>query len=183
MRTALLVVFACSIAKLFAAEFASDTSRPSPDAAWLVSWHCARTWQPKSCSVALSRATDGKVFFTHRTSDRYIAAMWSADSTRCLLLDAPDNANSYLWLFRVRGREVATEKLDYEKISERVEAAVPATRRKDPGVTRSGIEKIEWASSAAVRLHITYNNLPVLVVVDVTKPNAPSIRVLSSNKT
>jgi hypothetical protein len=133
--------------------------------------------------VALSRRSDQKVLFTHHTSDRYIKAVWTSDSTRCVLLDAPDNANSHLWLFRVQGRDIATEKLDYEKISDRIEAAVPAARRQEPAVMRSGIEKIEWASSAALRLHITYNNVPVLVAVDITKPNSPSIRVLSSNKT
>ena len=155
-----------------------DDSRPSPDRHWIVSWHCKRTWQPDSCSISLSRQLDGKVFFTHQTNDRYIQAAWTSDSSECVLLDAPDNANSYLWLFRVNGREVTTETLDYEKISANIEAAVPAARRQEPAVTRSSIEKIEWPSSAALRLHITYNNLSVLVDVDVAKPNSPRFRVL-----
>jgi hypothetical protein len=83
--------------------------------------------------------SDGKVFFTHHTSDRYIAAVWSSDSTKCVLLDAPDNASSYLWLFRVRGRDIATEKLDYEDISKTIEAAVPSARPREDALTRSGI--------------------------------------------
>jgi hypothetical protein len=78
---------------------------------------------------------------------------------------------------------MATEKLDYEKIAADIEAAVPAARRQEPAITRSGIEKIEWPSSSELRLHILYNNVPVLVVVDVAQPNAPNIRVLSHNET
>ncbi len=155
----------------------------SPDRRWTVAWNCKGTWQPDSCTIALSRRADGKVFFTHETSDRYIKAVWSSDASRCIVLDAPDNANSYLWLFRVRGREIATEKLDYEKIGSDIEAAVPAARRQEPAMTRSGIEKIEWPSSSELRLHVLYNNVPVLVVVDVAQPNSPNIRVLSHNET
>jgi hypothetical protein len=168
---------ACAFATLPEHESAS------PDGRWLVRSHCGDTSQPDSCSIVLSRRADGKVFFTHHTFPRYIKATWSSDSSRCILLDAPDNANSYLWLFRVQGRDIATEKLDYAKISARIEAAVPAARRQEPSVTRSGIEKIEWPSSSQLRLHITYNNVPVVVAVDLTKPKSPSIRVLSHNET
>src|SRR5205823_7376277 len=133
-----------------------------------------------SCSIALSHRSDHQVFFTHHTSDRYIKAVWSSDSTRCVFLDAPDNANSYLWLFRVRGRDIATEKLDYEKISAAIEAAAPAARRYDPAGPgpRSGIDKLEWPSSSELRLHITYNNVPVVVALAVAKPHSPTIPVL-----
>lgn len=162
------------LATAFAKAFASE-SRPSPDGRWLVAWNCDR---PDSCTITLSRRADGSLFFTHRTNQRHIAAVWSADSNRCLVLDAPDNANSYLWLFRTHGRDVITEKLDYDKISERIEAAVPAAGLREPAVTRSGIDKIEWLSASEFRLHIIYNNVPVLVLVDVTKLNSPSVRVL-----
>ena len=150
----------------------------SPDGRWLVASRCEDTAEADSCNVMVSRRADGKVFFTHHTFPRYIKAVWSSDSSRCVLLDAPDNANSYLWLFRVKGREVATEKLDYEKISADIEAAVPAARRHEPTVTRSGIEKIEWPSSSQLRLHVTYNNVPVVVALDVAKPHSPTISVL-----
>jgi hypothetical protein len=126
---------------------------------------------------------DGKVFFTHHTVPRYIKAVWSSDSSRCVLLDAPDNANSYLWLFRVKGREVATEKLDYDRISRDIETAIPATHRKEPDVTRSGIEKLEWISASELRLHIVYNNTSVVVVADVAEPTSPEFRVLPHNET
>jgi hypothetical protein len=180
MRAALLLAVVCSVDSAFAAGPRSSTSRPSPDGRWRVAWHCAGTWQADSCNIAVSRLSDGKVFFTHHTSDRYIAAVWSADSKMCILLDAPDNTNSYLWLFRVQGRDIATEKLDYEKIGHDIEAAVPAARRQEPGVTRGGFEKIVWSSARELRLHITYNNVPVLVAVDVGEPK---IRVLSHNET
>jgi len=127
----------------------------------------------------LSRRADGKIFFTHHTSPRYIKAVWSNDSSRCVLLDAPDNANSYLWLFRVKGHEVATEKLDYGKISADIEAAVPAARRQEPAVIRSGIEKIEWPSGSRLQLHIIYNNVPVVVVADVAEANTTKFRASS----
>jgi hypothetical protein len=149
----------------------------SPDGRWLVACACNGTG-PDSCTIVLSRRSDQKVFFTHHTNDRYIKAVWSSDSTRCVLLDAPDNANSFLWVFHVRRRDISTEKLDYDKISDRIEAAVAAARRREPSITRSGIEKIEWPSSAELRLHIIYNNVPVLVVFTVTKPHSPAIRVL-----
>jgi hypothetical protein len=183
MRRFLILALALASALTCSGDSSPHRKWMSPDGRWLVTCDCKGTWQPDSCSIALSRPSNGKVFFTHHTSDRYIKATWSADSNRCVLLDAPDNANSYLWLFRVQGRDIATERLDYEKISERIEASMPALRREEPAVTRSGIEKIEWESSAALRLHITYNNVLVLVVVDITKPNSPSIRVLSHSET
>jgi hypothetical protein len=155
----------------------------SPDGRWLMACDCKGTWQSDSCRIALSRLADKKVFFTHQTSDRYIKAVWSSDSSRCILLDAPDNANSYLWLFRVEGREVATEKLDYETITHDIEAAVPATHREEPNLTRSGIETLEWISSSELRLHITYNNTSVVVVADVAEPSSPKFHVLPHNET
>ena len=76
---------------------------------------------------------------------------------------------------------MATEKLDYEKIGSDIEAAVPAARRQEPAITRSGIEKIEWPSSSELRLHVLYNNVPVLVIVDVARSNSPKIRVLPND--
>jgi hypothetical protein len=160
-----------------------DDSRPSPDGRWIVTWHCKRSWQPDSCSISLSRQPDGKMFFTHQTNDRYIQAVWSNDSSKCVLLDAPDNANSYLWLFRVRGRDIATEKLDYAKICDEIESAIPATRRHEPDAARSGIEKIEWRSASELHLRILYNSVSVFVAADVAKPRFPKIRVLSHNET
>jgi hypothetical protein len=125
------------------------------------------------------------VFFTHHTSDRYIKAVWSSDSTRYVLLDAPDNANSYLWLFHVQGRDIATERLDYDKISNMIEAAVPAPRpRETPGfITRSGIDAITWLSPSELKLAITYNNIPVIVMCDVAKPHSPKFIVSSQRRT
>jgi hypothetical protein len=121
------------------------------------------------------------VFFTHHTNNRYttagyIRAVWSADSSRCVLL-YPQDRN--VWLFRVRGRDIATERLDYGRISDRIEAALAAGRRRKPAV----IERIEWSSAPELRLHITYDKLPVLVVVYVAKPNSPKIRVLRHDET
>jgi hypothetical protein len=118
----------------------------------------------------------------HHTSDRYIAAVWSPDSSKCVLLNAPNNANSYLRLFRVRDHEITTETLDYDNISNTIEDAVPAARPQKDALARSGIEQIEWLSPSQLRLHITYNNVPVVVALDVEKPHSPAIHVLS-NKT
>jgi hypothetical protein len=178
MRRVLIFVFTFASAFTCSGDPSPHREWTSPDGKWLVICDCKGTWQPDSCSIALSRRSDQKVLFTHHTNDRYIKAVWTSDSTRCLLLDAPDNANSYLWLFRVQGRDIATEKLDYAKISDRIEAAVSAARRQEPAITRSGIEEIEWPSSSELRLHILYNNVPVLVALDVTKPLFPTIRVL-----
>jgi hypothetical protein len=178
MRAVLLVTVNCSFAAISLGGPAPHREWRSPDSRWVVTCECKGTWQPESCSIALSRTSDRKVFFTHHTTDRYIAAAWSGDSRTCVLLDAPDNANSYLWLFRRQGRDIATEKLDYGTISDRIEAAVPAARRQEPAVTRSGIDKIEWQSSRELRLHVTHNNVPVLVTVDVAKPQSPAIHVL-----
>jgi len=111
--------------------------------------------------------------------------VWSSDSTRCVFLDAPDNANSYLWLFRVRGRDIGIEKLDYEKIGAAIEAAVPAARHYDPAGPgpRSGIEKMQWLSPSDLRLHIIYNNVPIRIAVGVTRAHLPKIRVLFTNET
>ena len=102
---------------------------PSPDGKWLFAWRCGDPPARHACNIALSVRAEGKVFFTHDTSPRHIKAVWSSDSSRCVLLDAPDDANSYLWLFRVNGREVVTEILDYEKISADIEP--PCLRHAD----------------------------------------------------
>jgi hypothetical protein len=178
MRRLLILALAFVSVLTCSADPSPHREWTSPDGKWLVTCDCKDRWQADSCSIALSRRSDQKVLFTHHTNDRYIKAVWTRDSTRCVLLDAPDTANSYLWLFRVRGGDIATKKLDYDKISDRIEASVPAARRQEPAITRSGIENIEWHSTAELRLHITYNNVPVLVALDVTKPHSPVIQIV-----
>jgi hypothetical protein len=152
-------------------------TRPSPDSRWKVTWRCQETPTPK-CSVIFSRVSDGRVFFRHSTFPCYIQAVWNRNSTKCLLLDAPDNANTFLWLFQIRNRHATTETLDYEAISAEIEQTRPEARRSEPQVTRSGVEKITWNSDSEVSLHITYNNVSVVVHVDTSKPGRPRITVV-----
>jgi hypothetical protein len=185
MRRVMVLAFSFASAATCLCQPAPHREWPSPDERWLVTCDCKGTWQPDSCSIALSRRSDAKVFFTHHTTDRYIKAVWSSDSTRCVLLDVPDNANSYLWLFRVQGRDIATEKLGYDKISKMIETALPATRpRETPGfITRSGIDAITWLSPRELKLAITYNNVPVIVTCDVAKRHSPKFIVSSQRGT
>ncbi len=185
MRWLAILAFMCASTLTCVGDPPAHREWASPDGKWLLVCDCKGTWQSDSCSIALSRRSDHKVFFTHHTSDRYIKAVWSSASTRCVFLDAPDNANSYLWLFRVKSRDIATEKLDYEKISAAIEAAAPAVRRYDPAGPgpRSGIDKLEWPSSSQLRLHIIYNNVPVTAALDIAKPQSPKIHVTPDKET
>jgi hypothetical protein len=178
MRPSLILALIFASTLTCSAEPSPHREWTSPDGKWLITCDCQGPWQANSCSIALSHRSDPKVLFTHHTNGRYTNAAWSGDSTRCVLLDAPDNANSHLWPFRVQGRDIVTEKLEYAKISDRIEAAVPAARRQESAVTRSGVETMEWPSVSELRLHILYNNVPVLVALDVTMPHSPAIRVL-----
>ena len=60
--------------------------------------------------------------------------------------------------------------MDIQVSGSDIEAAVPAARRQEPAMTRSGIEKIEWPSSSELRLHVLHNNVPVAVVESVELP-------------
>ncbi|PYJ95108.1 MAG: hypothetical protein DME62_02075 [Verrucomicrobia bacterium] len=54
-------------------------------------------------AISLCLATlMAKFFFRHSTFPRYIQAVWNHDSTKCLLLDAPDNASTFVWGFRIQ---------------------------------------------------------------------------------
>lgn len=157
-----------------------EAKRPSPDGRWAITWHCEDRWESDACSIALSRRSDGKVFFRHSTFPRYIKAVWNRNSTKCLLLDAPDNANTLLWLFRVRNRKATTEKLDYEAIGREIERARPETGILEPGsLLRSGVEKITWTSNSELHLKITYNNICVTLRIDTSKPNSAGIQFVS----
>jgi hypothetical protein len=147
-----------------------SNTRASPDGRWKVTWHCQQAPSPK-CSVTLSRVSDAHVFFQHSTFPRYIEAAWNRNSAKCIFLDAPGNANTLLWLFRIRNQQATAEKLDYEAISTEIERTKPQTRRSEPFVTRSGIEKISWESESELRLYITYNRIPVVLRLDTSRSN------------
>ncbi len=131
------------------------------------------------CIIALSRESGGQVLFRHSRFPRYIKAVWNRNSTKCLLLDASDNANTFFWLFRIRNQQKTVEKLDYEAISAEIERAKPETRRREPHMTRSDVEKMTWDSASDLRLHITYNNISVVARVETSTLNQPRITVLS----
>jgi hypothetical protein len=156
-----------------------NSTRRSPDGRWEVRWQCQETPTAK-CNLHFSRVSDGSVVFQHSTFPRFIRALWNRTSTKCLLLDAPDNASTFLWLFRIQKREVAVEKLDYEAIGTEIERTRPEARQRDPhSATRSGIEKIRWDSDSQLRLDVIYNNVHVIVRVDTSNPNRPRITVVS----
>ena len=131
-------------------------------------------------AISLCLATlMAKFFFRHSTFPRYIQAVWNHDSTKCLLLDAPDNASTFVWGFRIQNGGGGYKKLDYEAISTEIERVRPEARHSDPhSLTRSGVEKITWGSDSEVRLHITYTNISIVVCIDTSKPNQPRITTL-----
>ncbi len=157
-------------------ETLTRSIRRSPDGRWEVAWQCQETPTPK-CRVVFSRVSDARVFFQRSTFPRYIQAVWNRTSTKCLLLDAPDNANTFLWLLRVRPPAATVEKIGDEVIWTEIERARPETRRNEPQVTRLGVQKITWVSHSEVRLHIIYNGVSVVVRIDASKPNRPQIEV------
>ncbi|PYJ18808.1 MAG: hypothetical protein DME96_00945 [Verrucomicrobia bacterium] len=112
-------------------EMLANATRPSPDDRWKVNWRCDERSERGPCIITLSRESDGQVFFRHSPLPRYIKAVWNRNSTKCLLLDAPDNANTFLWLLRIRNQQTTVEKLDYEAISTEIERAKPETRRRN----------------------------------------------------
>jgi len=78
-----------------------------------------------------------------------------------------------------RHQQKTVEKLDYEAISTEIERAKPETRRREPHMTRSDVEKMTWDSASDLRLHITYNNISVVARVETSTLNQPRITVLS----
>jgi hypothetical protein len=179
MRALLLFATIFALTPTSRADSPSHVSRPSPDGQWLVAWTCNGNRQADSCSITVSHHADLRVLFSHQTSDRDIQAAWSSDSSKCLLLEAPDNANTCLWLLRVRGRNLITEEIKSEKISASIESTLAAAHRSESAAIRSGIQKIEWLSTTELRLHVIYNAIPVIVLLDVAKPQSPEIRVRS----
>jgi hypothetical protein len=105
-----------------------NSNRTSPDGKWKVAWHCDDKASFDACTITLSRQTDGRVVFHHSTFPRYIRAVWNRHSTKYLLLDAPDNANTFLWLFRTQNGDAVIEKVDYEAISAEIEGTRPEAR-------------------------------------------------------
>jgi hypothetical protein len=160
-------------------EMLANATRPSPDGRWKVVWHCDDGVASDACSISLCRQLDGRVFFRRSTFPRYIQAVWNRNSTKCLLLDAPDSANTFLWLFRTRNQQATVEKLDYKLISAEIESGRPETHRSEPRVTRSGVEKITWLSDSELCLDIAYNNVSVAVRVETSTLNQPRITVFS----
>jgi hypothetical protein len=175
----LLAIILTTAASSSLADPLANDSRPSPDGHWMVSWHCKRTWQPDSCTGTLLRQADGRAFFTRQTNDRYITAAWNSRSTKCLVLDAPDNASSYFWLVRVRSGRAAVERLDYETITREIEHEIPRARTPRNALSRSGIEKITWISDSRLRLYIIYNTVPVVALLDLAQ-RTPAIHIVAN---
>ncbi|PYI83543.1 MAG: hypothetical protein DMF09_11355 [Verrucomicrobia bacterium] len=107
-------------------------------------------------AISLCLATlMAKFFFRHSTFPRYIQAVWNHDSTKCLLLDAPDNASTFVWGFRIQNGGGGYKKLDYEAISTEIERVRPEARHSDPHTVRCREDHLElrFGSAPTYNLH------------------------------
>jgi hypothetical protein len=176
MRAAILLIATLCIAA-FLTQCTSDsaTTIKSPNGKFAVSWNEDRT-------IRLIRLADHRILFVKETAPRYTLAKWNPQSSRCLLVDAPDNANSTLILFIVSADSITTKEIDYGLISSAIEDAYPRLIRKEPDLTRSGIEDFQWLREDMISLVITYNNFPVSVTIKLDKQLNPEIKIFKAEQ-
>ena len=83
-------------------ETLANATRPSPDDRWKVNWRCRRAGR---ASLLFLANQAGKFFSAIHVSPAISRRSGIAILQNCLLLDASDNANTFLWLFRIRNHQ------------------------------------------------------------------------------
>jgi len=161
-------------------ETLANATRPSPDDRWKVNWRCRRAGR---ASLLFLANQAGKFFSAIHVSPAISRRSGIAilQNVSCLMLPIMRTRffGSFGFEISRRHQQKTVEKLDYEAISTEIERAKPETRRREPHMTRSDVEKMTWDSASDLRLHITYNNISVVARVETSTLNQPRITVLS----
>lgn len=95
---------------------------------------------------------DLRVIFSHATVPRYTGAVWSEDSVRCAVFDAPNNANTSLWIFVRKNSVWKKEDVDIFPI---IEEHIPSSEI--PDNPRGGIADIKWDTSTRLYINAIYD--------------------------
>jgi len=141
------------------AQFASAEDVISPDSKVTVRW-VDNGEELRTISIIDS----GNPVWKTTTTPRWTGASWSIDSRACLLWNAPDNANTDLLMVTRRGSRMGVTPLHFSEVCGCIEQAFPELRRDESeGLSRGGIESVEWLSANRLRFHVSYNNTAVVV--------------------
>jgi|GEM_PF-2390978 len=144
----------------------------SPDGAMTIRWE-DQTRDRRTISLLASHT----MVWSTRTFPRYTRAAWRSDSKACVIWNAPDNANTQIWLVRRDGQRIRVSSLSYVSICQAVESARSDLRTEEPKITRSGIQTVRWISSDCIEICMVYNSVELRLLAKIRDGGFGSITV------
>lgn len=179
--TFLAVALAASI-KLNGAEPSPLVVHYSPDKSAFIAWSDYDAGRPLGMirSIVLRQSNDEWVSFGLVTTPRTTDAAWNAASTRCLLSDAPDNGNLFVWLI-----EKNSEAPTWRPVSLNPLATVERqfhTTDHGSSLWRPSVLKMSWTDDTSIELRCYCNLGTYLITVDTRKTTGPFHVKKLSNK-
>ena len=127
-------------------------------------------------SIVISQVGQNRaVAFSQVTFPRNTQAVWSPDSRKCLLCDAPDNGNVNFWLF-VQGKPPG----DPWKVTEihPMDSLYREHEKKYPGANplwRPGFLEMTWIDDETIGMLVCDNDGKYHLTVKISDPDHPAL--------
>ena len=150
------------------AEQGAREVRLSPDGHYFVGWYDHDAGKPfgEVRPIVLRSVSDPYDIFSLVSVPRSTQAEWNADSTKCVIADAPDNGGPTTWLiYRKKDNQWASVKLDPFK---EIYAEFSRTSH-GPTLFRPSILSITWVSNTTVSFQAYCNLGSYMITIDTTE--------------
>jgi hypothetical protein len=101
-----------------------------------------------------------KVLFHHTTHERYTLIAWNDLSSKCAIMDAPDNANVFL---EIVDKAAAWKSVHYDLSTIAGDFFSKTYPTDIENVFRSSIESVRWTNSSKLECVLWYHHFPTTV--------------------
>lgn len=145
----------------------------SPDRSTFVAWSDYEAGSPvdRIRSIVFRKTSDEWLYFSRVTMTRNTLAAWNNASTRCLLSDAPDNGNLFVWLIEKHSDEPDWRPITLDPLGS-VEQQFESSSHGST-LWRPSILKIKWTDDTTIELRCYCNLGTYLITIDALKPTGP----------
>jgi hypothetical protein len=147
----------------------------SPNKAFVVAWFDRDTGEPvgETRSVILLQLPHGDKPFSLVTFPRHTLAAWSPDSKHCVIIDAPDNGNTDVWLFTASNAATQSPAIPISPLKPLYEAF--HANWDGHHLWRPGISKAVWKDNETLELEASDNNGAYKITISMNTPDKPAI--------